>query len=144
MKYFAVILLSFLFPVSCKVETAGNPDRFKYGTFEIPAVNNYSKTVIIRKDSLQIEYYTKKVIISTDSSVIEREVQKIDTLYIKWKNNFAYTLRMKNPKKETDKDPIFVQIKKITDSSYSFISKIGYTNFKPKGTVYITKTIDKD
>jgi len=139
MKFIYLFFLLSIVLSSCKVETKGNPDRFKYGTFEIPAINNYSKTIIVRKDSLQIEYYSKKTIVSTDSTVVEKEVKRIDTLFIEWKNNFAYTLRMKNPKTEDEKDPIFVQINKVTDSSYSFVSRVGYTNFKPKGTVYISK-----
>ena len=128
-------LFTFLF-FSCAPEKKGDPTRFKYGTFEIPAGDGYGKTIIVRKDSLQIEKYTKKVSISTDSLVTEKEIKHIDTLYIKWKNNFAYTLQMKSPKTDLDKDPIFVQITKVTDSSYSFTAKIGYSNFKQKGTVY--------
>ncbi len=137
MKY---LILSFLTIVitSCSAKIEGNPDRFKYGTFEIPAGNNYSKTIIVRKDSLQIEYYTKKVTISTDSTVTEKEVAHIDTLYIKWRNNFSYTLTMKSPKTDLDKDPTYVQMSKVTDSSYNFVSRIGFSNFKPKGTVYIS------
>ncbi len=138
MKYFYAFLVLFLV-FSCSPEKKGDPLRFKFGTFEIPASDNYGKTVIIRKDSLQIEQYSKKVSISTDSLVTEKETTKIDTLYIKWKNNFAYSLRMKTPKTDLDKDPIFVQITKVTDSSYNFIAKIGYSNFKQKGTVYKVK-----
>ncbi|MBA6155224.1 hypothetical protein H3Z83_01615 [Tenacibaculum sp. S7007] len=138
MKYFYAFLVLFLV-FSCSPEKKGDPLRFKFGTFEIPASDNYGKTVIIRKDSLQIEQYTKKVSISTDSLVTEKETTKIDTLYIKWKNNFAYSLRMKNPKTDLDKDPIFVQITKVTDTSYSFTARIGYSNFKQKGTVYKVK-----
>jgi len=138
MKYFYAFLVLFLV-FSCSPERKGDPLRFKFGTFEIPASDNYGKTVIIRKDSLQIEQYTKKVSISTDSLVTEKEITKIDTLYIKWKNNFAYSLRMKNPKTDLDKDPIFVQITKVTDTSYSFTARIGYSNFKQKGTVYKVK-----
>ncbi|MFY7670942.1 hypothetical protein ACOSP6_07605 [Tenacibaculum sp. MEBiC06402] len=133
---FYIVFISF---VSCKVDTSGNPERFKFGTFEIPAGDNYSKTTIVRKDSLQIEYYTKKVTISTDSSVIEKEIEKVDTLFIKWKNNFAYQLKMKSPKTDLDKEIIFVQITKVKDSSYDYTSRIGYSKFKPKGTVYISK-----
>ncbi|CAM1343686.1 hypothetical protein [Tenacibaculum amylolyticum] len=134
--FFLSTILMFL--VSCSVQTSGDPKRFKQGTFEIPAADNYSKTIIVRKDSLQIEYYTKHVTVSTDTSVVEKDIERIDTLYIDWKNNFAYTLRMKSPKTDLDKDPIFVQITKVTDSSYDFTSRIGYSKFKPKGTVYIS------
>ncbi len=129
---FLVVFLVF----SCNPEKKGDPTRFKFGTFKIPAGDGYGKTTVIRKDSLQIEEYTKKISISSDSLVIEKEVKHIDTLFIKWKNNFAYSLRMKNPKTDLDKDPIFVQITKVTDSSYSFTAKIGYSNFKQNGTVY--------
>ncbi len=133
---FCILFLSFS---SCKVETSGNPERFKQGNFEIPAINNYSKTTIIRKDSLQIEYYTKKATVSTDSSVIEKEIKQIDSLYITWKNNFAYTLRIINPKTDLEKDPIFVQITKVKDSSYDFNARVGYSKFKQKGTLFISK-----
>lgn len=138
MKYI-ILLYTLISLTSCQENSKGNADRFKYGTFEIPAGNGLGKTTIIRKDSLQIEYYTKKTTISTDSSVIEKEVERIDTLYITWKNNFAYILRMKNPKTELDEDPIFVQIVKVKDSSYDYSSRIGYSKFRPKGSVYIKK-----
>ena len=135
MKYFYAFLVLFLV-FSCTPEKKGDPLRFKYGTFEIPESDSYGKTVIIRKDSLQIEKYSKKVSISTDSLVSEKNIIRIDTLFINWKNNFAYRLQMKNPKTDLDKDPIFVQITKVTDTSYSFTARIGYSNFKQKGTVY--------
>ena len=135
MRYLLSFLVIFLV-YSCTPEKKGDPKRFVYGTFEIPAGDNYGKTTIVRKDSLQIEEYSKKVSISTDSLVTERDVKHIDTLFIKWKNNFAYSLRMKTPKTDLDKDPIFVQITQVTDSSYNFTAKIGYSNFKQKGTVY--------
>lgn len=136
MKKLFGLFIIFLTLSSCKSEFKGNPDRFKKGVFEIPAGNGYSKTIITRKDSLQIEEYSKLTSISTDSSTYEKEEKRIDTLFIKWKNNFFYTLRMKNPKTELDKDPIFVQITKVTDSSFSFSAKIGYSNFKQDGIVY--------
>ena len=109
------------------------------GVFEIPAGKGYSKTIVTRVDSLQIEEYVKYTEISTDSGVFKRENKIIDTLYIKWKNNFFYTLKMKSPKTELDKDPIFVQINKLSDSSYDFTAKIGFSEFKQKGTVYKIK-----
>ena len=136
---FLLALCTISFIISCKTETKGDPTRFKHGIFEIPAGDNYGKTVMIRKDSLQIESYTKKTSISNDSLTTEKEETHIDTLYIKWKNNFAYTLRMKNPKTDLDKDPIFVQITNVTDTSYNFTARIGYSNFKQKGTVYKLK-----
>ncbi|WP_299010670.1 hypothetical protein [uncultured Tenacibaculum sp.] len=138
MRYLLTFLVLFL-AISCTPEKKGDPTRFVHGTFEIPAGDSYGKTTIVRKDSLQIEEYTKKVSISTDSLVTEKEIKHIDTLYIKWKNNFAYTLRMKSPKTDLDKDPIFVQITKVTDSSYSFTARVGYSNFKQEGTVYKVK-----
>ncbi len=135
MRYLLAFLIVCL-AYSCAPEKKGDPMRFKHGTFEIPAGNGYGKTTIIRKDSLQIEEYTKNISVSTDSLVTVKENKHIDTLFIKWKNNFAYSLRMKNPKTDLDKDPIFVQITKVTDSSFNFTAKIGYSNFKQKGTVY--------
>ena len=126
--------------VSCKeVKIVDNNNQFKKGTFEIPAGDGYGKTTITRIDSLQIEKYTKSVSISTDSIVKDRVESHIDTLYIEWKNNFSYILRMKSPKTSLDKDQIFVKINKVTDSSYSFVARIGYSKFKQTGTVYKVK-----
>ncbi|OAD45088.1 hypothetical protein [Polaribacter atrinae] len=124
---------------SCQSDLKDNSDRFKEGVFEIPAGDGYSKTTIIRKDSLQIEEYDKIISISNDSTVTEKNIKHIDTLYIKWKNNFFYTLKMKSPKKEIDKEPIYVQITKVTDSSFSFSAKIGFSKFATDGTIYKVK-----
>ena len=128
---FAVYLLT-----ACTSEIKDNADKFKVGIFEIPAGKGYSKTTIVREDSIQIEAYDKIISISNDSISTEKKIKHIDTLYIKWKNNFFYTLKMKSPKKELDKDPIYVQITKITDSSYSFSAKIGFSKFATDGTIY--------
>ncbi|AQS93350.1 hypothetical protein BXQ17_04305 [Polaribacter sp. BM10] len=130
--------LFFLILASCKAEK-GDPDRFKQGVFEIPAGNGYSKTKITRIDSLQIEEYDKIVSISTDSLTTEKRIKHIDTLYIKWKSNFFYSLKMKSPKKQLDKDAIYVQITKIKDSSYDFSAKIGFSKFLTDGTIYKIK-----
>ena len=140
-KYFDRILLSISMILivsfsSCKKEIISNASRFKKGVFEIPAGKGYSKTVLTRVDSLQIEEYAKYTQTMTDSGVFEKEIQRIDTLYITWKNNFFYTLKMKSPRNNLDKDPIFVQITKVSDSSYNFSAKIGYSEFKQKGIVY--------
>ena len=116
-----------------------NSDRFKKGVFKIPAGEGYSKTIITRVDSLQIEAYEKIVNISNDSTSGIKRTKHIDTLYIKWKNNFFYTLRMKSPKKEADKNPIFVQITEVKDSSYNFTAKIGFSKFSTDGTIYKVK-----
>uniref|UniRef100_UPI004047D51C hypothetical protein n=1 Tax=Polaribacter sp. TaxID=1920175 RepID=UPI004047D51C len=132
---FFIALLS-----SCnEVTVVDNNNQFKQGVFEIPAGEGYSKTIITRIDSLQIEEYTKSVNISTDSTVSKRIEKRIDTLYIKWKNNFSYTLQMKSPKTALDKDLIFVKITKITENSFDFIARIGYSDFQQKGTVYKVK-----
>jgi hypothetical protein len=125
--------------LSCNSDNNNDAERFKLGIFEIPAGKGYSKTTVKRIDSLQIEEYIKYTEISTDSGVFKKENKVIDTLYIKWKNNFFYTLKMKSPKTELDKDPIFVQINKITKNSYDFTAKIGFSEFKQKGTVYLIK-----
>ena len=39
---------------------------------------------------------------------------------------------MKSPKTDLDNDPIFVQINKITENSYDFTAKIGFSEFKQK------------
>lgn len=138
MKKVFFIIFIFGIIISCS-QPKGNPNRFKQGVFIIPESNSYGKTIITRIDSLQIEEYHKKVTISTDSSVFQKEIKQIDTLYIKWKNNFAYSLRMKNPRTKIDNETIFIQINEIKDSSYTFTSKIGYSNFRQKGTMYIKK-----
>lgn len=139
MKKLALIICSSLLFFACKSEPKGDATRFKKGVFEIPAGKGYSKTIITRIDSLHIEEYTKYTEISTDSGSYQKEVRRIDTLYIKWKNNFFYTLRMKSPKNDLDNDPIFVQINKVTDDFYDFTATIGYSKFKQKGTVYKVK-----
>ncbi len=134
------ILVAIAFFVACQeVSIVDNNNQFKKGIFEIPAGDGYGKTLITRIDSLQIEAYTKSVAITTDSTTINRVEKHIDTLYIEWKNNFSYILRMKNPKTSLDKDQIFVKINKVTDSSYSFIARIGFSKFKQTGTVYKVK-----
>jgi len=132
-------LIIVLFLSSCSSKKANDAERFKLGVFEIPAGKGYSKTIVTRVDSLQVEEYIKYTEISTDSGVFKKENKIIDTLYIKWKNNFFYTLKMKSPKTELDKDPIFVQINTLSDSSYDFTAKIGFSEFKQKGTVYKIK-----
>ncbi len=139
MKKLLGLLTIIIVLYSCKSEFKDNSDKFKKGVFEIPAGDSYSKTTITRIDSLQIEEYDKIVSISNDSTLKETKIKHIDTLYIKWKNNFFYTLKMKSPKREIDKDPIYVQITNITDSSYSFSAKIGFSKFKQDGTVYKVK-----
>jgi hypothetical protein len=132
-------LIIVLFLSSCNSKKAKDAERFKLGVFEIPAGKGYSKTIVTRVDSLQIEEYIKYTEISTDSGVFKKESKIIDTLYIKWKNNFFYTLKMKSPQTELDNDPIFVQINTLSDSSYDFTAKIGFSEFKQKGTVYKIK-----
>lgn len=92
-------------------------DRFKSGTFEIPAGNGYSKTLITRVDSLQIEQYENR----------------IDTLIIDWKNNFNYTLKMVSPKSAIDKETIHVKITSVSKDAYEFETVIGRSNFVQKG-----------
>ena len=131
--YFFALLVTIS---ACKPQIKGDPDRFKTGVFEAPAVEgSISKTTITRNDSLQIEKYIKYTEISTDSGSYVREEQKTDVYYIQWGNNFFYTLRMKDPKTDIDEDPIFVQITKISENTYGFSAKIGYSNFKQTGTV---------
>jgi len=123
MKKIVLLFSFFALLISCKEKTP-SPDRFKSGTFEIPADKSYSKTIITRIDSLQIEQYE----------------QKIDTFSISWKNNFNYTLVMINPKSVIDEDPIYVKITNIENDSYDFEAVIGHSNFVQKGS--ITKIAD--
>ncbi|PQJ82952.1 hypothetical protein BTO16_02860 [Polaribacter glomeratus] len=112
----------FLF-TSCKSEFKDESNKFKIGVFEIPAGKDFVKETIIRKDSIQISKHGLHV----------------DTLSIKWKNNFFYTLKYINPKTDLQKDPMFVQINEIHEDSYDFTVKIGFSNFTKKGTIYKTK-----
>ncbi|MFV0247466.1 MAG: hypothetical protein ACK5H1_00695 [Tenacibaculum sp.] len=137
-KSYVVVILIFVLG-ACLSEKQSNTTWFKKGEFVIPASELYGKTVITRTDSFQIEKYSKNISISVDSLTYGKGKIQIDTLYITWKNNFAYTLRMKNPKTDLDKEPIFVQINKVSDSWYMFTAKIGRSNFKQKGTVYKAK-----
>lgn len=140
MKKISITLLVLTVIFSCKEPVIiDNNNQFKTGVFEIPAGKGYSKTTITRIDSIQIEEYTKTISISTDSIVKERSEKHIDTLFIKWKSNFSYVLTMKSPKTSLDKDKIFVTINKVTDSSYSFTAKIGFSKYKQTGTVYKAK-----
>jgi hypothetical protein len=137
-KYLIYFLCSSLFLSACSSEK-GDPDRFRQGVFEVPAGKGYSKTIITRIDSIQIEEYDKIISISNDSVSGEKRIKYIDTLYIKWKNNFFYSLKIKSPKKQLDKDAIYVQITKITEDSYDFSAKIGFSKFLTNGTVYKVK-----
>lgn len=139
MRKLLAILVFFTALASCHSGIKDNTDRFKKGVFEIPAGEGYSKTIITRKDSIQIEEYEKIVASSIGSSAGEKRSKHLDTLYIKWKNNFFYSLKMKSPKKELDKDPIYVQITEITDNSYKFKAKIGFSKFATDGTIYKVK-----
>ena len=122
-KLFAIFFFTSVF-FSCKdVPVVDNNNQFKTGTFEIPAGKNFVKETIIRQDSIQISKYGNK----------------IDTMSIKWKNNFFYTLKYINPKNELQKDPMFVQINKIYKDSYDFTVKIGFSSFSTKGTIYKVK-----
>jgi hypothetical protein len=121
LSYF--IILSVLIFSSCKSEFDDNSEHFKVGVFEIPAGKDFVKETIIRKDSIQIS----------------KHGNHIDTLSIKWKNNFFYTLKYINPKNDLEKDPMFIQINKINKDSYDFTVKIGFSKFAKKGTIYKTK-----
>jgi hypothetical protein len=137
-KYFVYSLWLLFFLSACSSEK-GDPERFRQGVFEVPAGKGYSKTIITRIDSIQIEEYDKIISISNDSVSGEKRIKHIDTLYIKWKNNFFYSLKMKSPEKQLDKDAIYVQITKITEDSYDFSAKIGFSKFLTDGTVYKVK-----
>ena len=119
MKYVFSVLVIFITFSSCETVINDNSDQFKTGVFEIPSGKGFVKETIIRKDSIQISKYG----------------DQIDTLSIKWKNNFFYTLRYINPKTDLQKDPMFVQINKIKKDGYDFTVKIGFSKFSKKGTI---------
>ena len=118
MKKIALLLVVFLSFYACSNDGL-DPDRFKYGTFEIPEGEGYKKTIIIRRDSIQIEKY----------------VDRIDTLSIKWESSFKYSLKMIHPKTAIDEDPIHVKITNLKKNSYEFEAVIGHSNFVQKGTL---------
>ncbi len=121
MKRIVLIITLITLVLSCKNEPL-SPDRFKIGTFEIPEGKGYKKTVIIRRDSIQIEKYE----------------DRIDTLTITWKNNFNYTLKMINPKTAIDEEPIYIKITNIEKDSYEFEAVIGHSNFVQKAKLLKT------
>ena len=116
MKKILLLFVTLISLIACKND-AVDADRFKEGVFEIPEGKGYSKTIITRVDSLQIEKYESKV----------------DTLIIEWKNNFNYTLKMVHPKNKVDEELIHVKITSIKDDSYEFESVIGRSNYVTKG-----------
>ena len=103
------------------------------------SINPYRKSEKVYDKNLTVlkETISEKEAVPLKSIVVPEII--IDTLYIKWKNNFFYTLKMKSPQTELDNDPIFVQINTLSDSSYDFTAKIGFSEFKQKGTVYKIK-----
>ena len=123
MKYVFSVLVVLIAFSSCETVIKDNSDQFKKGVFEIPSGKGFVKETIIRKDSIQISKYGNQ----------------IDTLSIKWKNNFFYTLRYINPKTDLQKDPMFVQINKIKKDGYDFTVKIGFSKFSKKGTIFKLK-----
>ncbi|TXD51727.1 hypothetical protein ES044_09735 [Polaribacter sp. IC066] len=114
------VCASSVFLSSCSSDIKDNSDKFKLGVFEIPAGKGFVKETIIRKDSIQIS----------------KHGNQIDTLSIKWKNNFFYTLKYINPKNELQKDAMYIQINKIEEDSYDFTVKIGFSKFSKKATIY--------
>lgn len=123
MKKIILFISIIILLVGCK-ESPLSPDRFKTGTFEIPEGKGYSKTIITRIDSLQIEQYE----------------ERIDSFSILWKNNFNYSLKMTNPTSALDEEIIYVKITNIEKNSYDFEAVIGFSNYTQKGT--ITKIAD--
>ena len=51
---FSILIIVF-FLSSCSSKKANNAERFKLGIFEIPAGKGYSKTIVTRVYSLQVE-----------------------------------------------------------------------------------------
>tara|TARA_B110000091_G_C13798717_1_gene469105 strand:+ start:1071 stop:1442 length:372 start_codon:yes stop_codon:yes gene_type:complete len=123
MKYLFSILAFLTVLLSCDTAIKDNSDQFKTGVFEIPSGKGFVKETIIRKDSIQISKYGNQV----------------DTMSIKWKNNFFYTLRYINPKTDLQKEPMFVQINTINKDGYDFTVKIGFSKFSKKGTIFKLK-----
>ena len=76
-----LIFIGVLLFSSCGPEKDIDALRFKTGVFEIPAGKGYSKTIVTRIDSLQIEEYVKFAEISTDSGAVSYTHLTLPTIY---------------------------------------------------------------
>lgn len=112
----AIIILS-ISALSCKNDSI-HVDELKNGTFETELEEDAGNSVAIRNDSIQIELFDGKR----------------DTFYIRWKNDFEYTLLKKNPKNLLDSTPFHVKITAIKKNTYNFTAHYKGSNFKQKGT----------
>ena len=108
-------------------------------TFGGKAYPKFGNAVLLAGGAGSGKGFVKETIIRKDSIQISKHGNHIDTLSIKWKNNFFYTLKYINPKTTLQKDPMFVQINKIHKESYDFTVKIGFSKFKKKATIYKVK-----
>lgn len=127
MKKSILLIALIAFATACKEEQLA-PQDFREGEFYIEKTDNYGRTDVIRIDSLQIETYRNE----KENGRVENIT---DTLYIKWKDNFNYTLEMKSPITELDKEIIKVRINKFEGRAYEFSAIIGYSNYEQKGVL---------
>lgn len=115
MKYIIVIL--FMSLVSCNNTSNLTPKQLRIGTFETFLEENTVTSIAHRNDSIQVEVYNKKK----------------DTFHIRWKSNFEYILRKKNPKTDLDKTDFVVKITGVHKNSYTFRAYYKGSNFKQTG-----------
>lgn len=112
-----VLIILSINALSCKNESI-HIDELKNGTFETELEDVKGNSIAVRKDSIQIELFDGKR----------------DTFYIRWKNDFEYTLFKKNPKNLLDSTPFYVKITGIKKNTYNFTAHYKGSNFRQKGT----------
>jgi len=108
------ILLFSLFLLSGCYEGQRNCSDYKTGTFEIEALSGTEifKTVIVRNDTMEIDYYKGRS----------------DTSSIRWINDCEYILKKINPKNQAEKKAILIKILNTYDNKYTFeFSEVGKT-----------------
>jgi len=118
MKFYYFILLILI--ISCNKSTNLTPNELRNGKFKTIIEKGNYISIANRNDSIQIETFNNK----------------IDTFYIKWKNNFKYSLIKKNPKSKLDKKEFIVKITGIKQNSYTFSAYFKDSNFKQKGKAF--------
>ncbi len=111
------LTLTILLLISCNKSTNLTPKELRHGRFKTIIKDGDYTSIAFRNDSIQIETFN----------------HKIDTFYIKWKNNFEYSLTKKNPKTNLDKKEFIVKITGIKEKSYTFSAFFKGSNYKQKG-----------
>ncbi len=123
-KIKAILLLSIGFLYSCNSEKL-NVLSYRKGTFKSLLEDSKATSIIIRKDSIQIEIYE----------------DKRDTFHIEWETNFSYKLQKRNPKTTLDSIPFIVKITSLRADGYDFKGYFENSDFTQKGSVTQLDTI---